>query len=105
MPYLKHVCAWIRRERRSKNIRAAPVRFLGAIAHFYFFKYSRNFFYLIFKIKRIFFAEKRKKPENISEKIFNLSGLSDQLIVLLDFAENGWAQRSLKREAKLRIKN
>jgi len=34
----------------------------------------------------------------------NPCGESDQLIVHLNFAKNGWAKRSKKREAKLRVK-
>jgi len=36
---------------------------------------------------------------------FNPCGESDQLIVHLNFAKNGWAKRSKKREAKLRVNN
>jgi len=35
----------------------------------------------------------------------NPCGEGDQLIVYLNFAKNGWAKRSNKREAKLRVKN
>ena len=38
-------------------------------------------------------------------KAFNPCRESDQLIVYLSFAKNGWAKRSKKREAKLRVKN
>jgi len=35
---------------------------------------------------------------------FNPCGLNDQLVVFYNFAKNGWAKRSKKREAKLRVK-
>jgi len=37
-------------------------------------------------------------------KFLNSCGESDQLIVHLNFAKNGWAKRSKKRKAKLRVK-
>jgi len=36
---------------------------------------------------------------------YNPCWLSDQLVVNFNLAKNGWAKRSKKREAKLRVKN
>ena len=58
-------------------------------------------------------SEQNSKQENelilsylaFKLRMFNPCGESDQLIVHLNFAKNGLAKRSKKREAKLRVKN
>jgi len=48
----------------------------------------------------------QEKRENFDLDAFhNPCGESDQLIVHLNVAKNGWAKRSKKRETKLRVKN
>jgi len=56
------------------------------------------FYFLITK-------EKVKFNYSFSKYTVNPYGEKDQLIVHLNFAINGWAKRSKKREAKLRVKN
>ena len=49
--------------------------------------------------------EHSKLSDSKTCKLVNPRGESDQLVVHFNFAKNGWAKRSLKREAKLRVKN
>jgi len=48
---------------------------------------------------------RKSKKKSKMKDFFNPCGESDQLIVQVNFAKNGWAKRSKKREAKLRVKN
>ena len=79
--------------------------------HFYDASTSKQVFF--FRNRFVIYAPgpfqellKTRKFNNEASHIkFNLCRESDQLIVNLNFDKNGWAKRSKKREAKLRVKN
>jgi len=80
----------------SKSIRFFPMQ-MEQKGHV---KVTRDTFFLFVQIMGVAINIYKFLP-----KMVNPCGKNDKLIIHFNFAKNGWAKRSKKREAKLRVKN